>query len=114
MGNRLKWKMGHWEKSTYVSQGKRGYWSKYGSGVKWKEEDRVENWYCQSCNREQPAIVHPYKIPFNDSDSAKVCSFCKHVSLINKVLIYSELLIIIRPQGFTNAIANLLTLPLPY
>ena len=114
MGNRLKWKMGHWEKSTYVSIGQRGYWSKYGDGRKWKEEE-PGNWYCQSCNTLQYAFMPSYHIPMIDTEKMRLCALCKHLAIIKDVFDYTDLIDLVRPfGGFRNALANLLTLPIPY
>ena len=108
--------MGHWEKGHYVSAGGRGYWSKYGGGKLYKEpEERV--WYCQSCKGAQLAIMPSYKIPIGgeSTDFIRVCSACKHISLRKNVVIYVELIKLVRPfEDVSSALANLLSLPLAY
>jgi hypothetical protein len=112
MVNKIKkWNLGHWDKGHYVSTGNRGYWSKYGGGDHWREPEE-KTWYCQSCNQEQLSVMPSYKIPLNDSEFARVCPMCKHISLIEELIYFSELVNLIRPYG--NAIANLLSLPLRY
>jgi len=108
-----EWKLGHWDKGHYVTSGTRGYWSKYGGGEKWREFEE-EGWYCQSCNRKQFAVLPSYRIPLDSREEARVCVFCKHLSLVNSMIVFADLVSLIRPSGFTNAIANLLSLPLPY
>ena len=108
--------MGHWEKGHYVSVGGRGYWSKYGGGKLYKEpEEKV--WYCQSCKEPQLAVMQSYKIPIgpDSEDSIRVCSVCKHIALRKNVVVYVELIKLIRPfNEISSAIANLLSLPIGY
>lgn len=106
--------MGHWEKGHYVTTGKRGFWSKYGGGEKWKEPAETK-WHCQSCGEERYAFMPSYKIPLDNTEFARICSLCKHLAVIREILVFHELLSLMKPFGkHSNAIANLLTIPLPW
>lgn len=106
--------MGKWEKSHYVASGKRGYWSKYGDGKRWKEEVEEEgNWVCQSCSQPQYEFIPSFSIKLDDDENLRVCALCHHVASLNQLLDFASLLSRVRPRNVPgNALANLLTLPI--
>lgn len=112
MGDRIKWKLGHWEKSRYISVSKRGHWSKYGDGTAWKEPEEQE-WNCQSCGTKQFAFMPSGKMTLDTGEQLRVCALCKHVSRLRDILDIGELIELVRPrEGYHHPLANLLSLPI--
>jgi len=115
----MKWKLGYWKGSHYISKGTRGYWSKYGGGR--QIEDTQNNaWVCQSCKEEQWPILPSYRMLFDNdtNETVRVCSLCKNKSVVTKTIIFVDLIDIIRIPDYlksyrwAGSLANLLTLPI--
>ena len=98
---------GYWKKSTYIKRGTRGYWSKWGGGVRLNEG--TNEWMCQSCGRSM------WLLPFFEFDikgdaKLKLCSMCFHLSVINTVTDFDTLITITRVPDHLKTFANLATL----
>lgn len=73
----FKSKKGYWDKSHYISQGATGFWTKYGGARNTIMQEELEAiWYCQSCSKEQPSDLKPYKKEILLGEYIRVCAVC--------------------------------------
>lgn len=73
-------------------------WSKWGGGRHGLLKESLEEWYCQSCGERQLNCFPSYMFPMDDSqrDFSRVCVACKAKANIKHVLIFWDLLKIVR------------------
>lgn len=103
MGLRLK---GYWQKSVYIKQGKRGYWSKWGGGIGYKEED--SQWVCQACGLDMWQLPHfSFKL---DDVFIKVCPMCYWTANVARTVSFVDLIGLVRTPELVRLFTSLPTL----
>lgn len=113
MGN-LKYKKGYWKGSHYITQGRKGYWSKYGRSTNEIESSTPREWICQSCAVPQFSILPQFLLSLEDDtwERVKVCTLCAWRSKVwNRPLFYELIEVIRIPSILTFEVETLLTLP---
>lgn len=68
---------GYWKKSSYVSRGSTGHWTKWGGARQdLIQSELAEIWMCQSCGRQQPKELTPYRYEYPTKEYLRVCAIC--------------------------------------
>ena len=73
-------------------------WSKWGGAAEGLVKEESSEWYCQICGQKQMKILPSYMFPFDvdQRDFCRVCSECKAVANRNHVVLYWDLIKIIK------------------
>jgi len=73
-------------------------WSKWGGATQGLVKEELDEWYCQVCGEKQTKTLPSYMIPMDltQRDFARVCSDCKAKAKVTKVVIFWDLLRIVK------------------
>lgn len=92
-----QYQKGYWSGSHYITQGERGYWTKWGKIRNRLNDDLVADWVCQTCAVQQFKILTPFLLPFDDSvEKVKICARCRWKSNVWKRPTFALLIEVIR------------------
>ena len=78
--------------------GKMYGWTKYGGANHGLVKEELDYWYCQVCGDKQTRLLPSYMFPMDETqrDFARVCSDCKATAKVKHVIIFFDLLQIIK------------------